>query len=65
MIDLETCGIITFILFIFAILFIRIFAVFVVAGAISTFMGLSGILWWCSAIVIFLLINAIISRLGE
>lgn len=63
MIDLEAYGIIGVIFLIIAIICIRILAVSVVAGAIATFLGLTGILWWCTAIVIFLVINAIISGL--
>ena len=61
--DLEACGVLGFIIFIIAIVLIRILAVIIVAGAISTYIGLTGILWWASAIVIFLVINAIISGL--
>ena len=63
MMDLEAYGILGYILFIIAIVFIRIFGVIVVAGAIATYIGLTGLLWWCATIVIFLLINAIISGL--
>ena len=43
----------------------RIITTFVVAGAIASYLGLTGILWWCSAIVIFLLINGLISALSK
>ena len=42
---------------------VAIIAVAVVAGAISSYVGLTGLLWWCATIVIFLVINAIISGL--
>ena len=61
MMDLEAYGVLGYILLIIAILFIRIFAVLVVAGAIATYIGLTGILWIATTIVIFLVINAIIS----
>ena len=63
MMDLEAYGILGYIIFIIAIVFIRIFAVLVVAGAIATYIGLTGILWFAATIVIFLLINALISGL--
>ena len=63
MMDLEAYGVLGYIIFIIAIICIRIIAVFVVAGAIATYIGVTGILWWASVIVIFLLINAIISGL--
>ena len=59
--DLEAYGILGIIGFIIVVVLIRIIAVIVVAGAIATYLGLSGLLWWCAAIVIFFVINAIIS----
>ena len=65
MMDLTAYGILGYIIFIIAIVLIRIIAVIVVAGAIATYLGLTGLLWWCTAIVIFLLINALISGLKD
>lgn len=65
MIDLEAYGVIGYILFIIAIIVVRIGVVIVVAGAIASYLGLTGILWWCSAIVIFLIINGLISALSK
>ncbi|WP_296875589.1 hypothetical protein [uncultured Methanobrevibacter sp.] len=65
MTDLTAYGILGYIALIIAIICIRILAVFVVAGAIATHIGLHGILWWASAIVIFLVINAVISGLSR
>lgn len=62
--DFEAYGILGYIIFIIAIVLIRIIAVLVVAGAIATYIGLTGLLWWCAAIVIFLLVNALISGLS-
>ena len=63
--DLEAYGAIGVILFIIAVIVIRIFVVIVVATAIATYLGLTGIVWWCTAIVIFLIINALISKLND
>ena len=63
--DLEAYGVIGFILFIIAVIVIRIFVVIVVATAIATYLGVTGIVWWCTAIVIFLIINALISKLND
>ena len=63
--DLEAYGVIGYILFIIAIIVVRIGVVIVVAGAIASYLGLTGILWWCSAIVIFLIINGLISALSK
>ena len=65
MLDLEAYGVIGYILFIIAIIVVRIGVVIVVAGAIASYLGLTGILWWCSAIVIFLIINGLISSLSK
>lgn len=65
MMDIKAYGILGYILFIIAIILIRILAVLVVAGAIATYMQLTGLLWFASVIVIFLLINAIISGLNR
>ena len=65
MMDIQAYGIIGYIIFIIAIICIRIFAVLVVAGAIATYIGLTGILWIATVIVIFLLINAVISGLSR
>ena len=61
MLDLEVYGIIGYIIFIIAIVLVRIFAVIIVAGAIASYIGLTGSLWWATAIVIFFVINALIS----
>lgn len=65
MMDLEAYGVIGYILFIIAIIVVRIGVVIIVAGAIASYLGLTGILWWCSAIVIFLIINGLISALSK
>ena len=65
MMNLEEYGLIGCILFIIAIIVIRIGVVIVVAGAIASYFGLTGILWWSSAIVIFLIINGVISALSK
>lgn len=65
MFDLEAYGVVGFILLIISIIVIRIGVVIVVAGATASYLGLTGILWWCSAIVIFLLINGLISALSK
>ncbi len=65
MTDLTAFSLLEYAALIIAIICIRILTVFVVAGAIATYIGLAGILWWASAIVIFLLINAVISGLSR
>jgi len=64
MLDLEAYGIIGYFLLIIGIILVRIIAVIIVAGVIATYIGLTGLLWWAAVIVIFLIINAIISGLS-
>lgn len=45
MTDLTAFGLLGYVALIIAIICIRILAVFVVAGAIATYIGLAGILW--------------------
>ena len=61
MLDLESYGIIGYFMLIIGIILVRIIAVLIVAAAIATYIGLTGLLWWAAAIVIFLIINALIS----
>ena len=63
MLDLQAYGIIGYFSLVITIILIRIIAVLVVAAAIATYFGLAGLLWWAATIVIFLVINAIISGL--
>ena len=58
-------GIVSIILIILFILFVEIVAVMIVAGAIATYLGVGGVLWWAVAIVVFLLINGLIMALGR
>jgi len=62
--DLEAYGIIGYFLLIIGIILVRIIAVIIVAGAIATYVGLSGFLWWAAVIVIFLFVNAVIRSLN-
>jgi len=64
MLDLEAYGIIGYFLLIIGIILVRIIAVIIVAGAIATYVGLSGFLWWAAVIVIFLFVNAVIRSLN-
>ena len=61
--DLQAYGILGYIVLIISIVLIRIVAVILVAGALATYIGLTGLMWWAAAIVIFFVINAIISGL--
>ena len=57
MIDISDLGIIVTVV---ALIFIRLVAVILVAGYIATGLGVTGVIWWAVAIVLFLLINGII-----
>lgn len=62
---LEDLGAVALLLLIIVILAVEFLVVAVAAGYIASLLGVSGILWWCIAIVIFLLINGILGALGR
>ena len=57
MIDISDLGIIITVV---VLILIRIVAVILVAGYIATALGVTGVIWWAVAIVLFLVINGII-----
>ena len=57
MIDISDLGIIVTVV---VLILIRLVAVILVAGYIATGLGVTGIVWWAVAIVLFLVINGII-----
>ena len=57
MIDISDLGAIVIIV---VLILIRIVAVILVAGYIATALGVTGVIWWAVAIVLFLVINGII-----
>lgn len=57
MIDISDLGIIVTVV---ALILIRLVAVILVAGYIATALGVTGVIWWAVAIVLFLVINGII-----
>lgn len=57
MIDISDLGIIVTVV---GLILIRLVAVILVAGYIATGLGVTGVIWWAVAIVLFLLINGII-----
>ena len=57
MIDVSDLGIIVTVV---VLILIRLVAVILVAGYIATGLGVTGIVWWAVAIVLFLVINGII-----
>ena len=61
MLDLEAYGIIGYIIFIIGIIIVRLIASIILACAIVNYIGLTGIVWWAAAIVIFFIINALMS----
>ena len=63
MMDIGAYGIIGYFLLVIGIIVIRIIAIVIVAGAIATYLGLNGLLWWTTVIVIFLILNSLISSL--
>ena len=57
MIDISDLGIIVTVV---VLILIRLVAVILVAGYIATVLGVTGVIWWAVAIVLFLVINGII-----
>lgn len=57
MIDISDLGIIVTVVI---LILIRLVAVILVAGYIATALGVTGVIWWAVAIVLFLVINGII-----
>lgn len=57
MIDISDLGAIVIIV---VLILIRLVAVILVAGYIATALGVTGVIWWAVAIVLFLVINGII-----
>lgn len=57
MIDISDLGIIVTVV---VLILIRLVAVILVAGYIATTLGVTGVIWWAVAIVLFLVINGII-----
>ena len=57
MIDISDLGIIVTVV---VLILIRLVAVILVAGYIATALGVTGVIWWAVAIILFLLINGII-----
>ena len=56
-------GIGAIIVIIFALLFVEVVAIVLIAGAITSWLGFSGLLWWVVAIGLFLIINGIIGAI--
>lgn len=61
--DIETVGLLGLLFLIVAIILVEVLVMAIVAGYVASLLGVSGILWWCIAIVIFLLINGILGAL--
>lgn len=60
MIDISDFGIIATVFVVFFLIIVEVVAVILVAGYIATCLGLTGVIWWAVAIVLFLVINGII-----
>ena len=58
-------GIAIIIALILLIVVVEVLVVCVVAGYIATLLGATGLVWWCIAIVVFILINSVIGALGS
>lgn len=61
--ELSDLGVFALLALIIVILVVEFAVVAIVAGFIASWFGVSGILWWAIAIVVFLLINGILGAL--
>lgn len=59
----EGLSVFAIVCLIVVILVVELVAVMLIAGAVASVLGFSGILWWAVAIVVFLMINAILGAL--
>ena len=58
--DIRDFGIIATVFVVFFLIIVEVVAVILVAGYIATALGVTGVIWWAVAIVLFLVINGII-----
>lgn len=63
--DWDVLGVIGLICLIIVILVVEFAIVWIVAGLIASYFALTGLNWWCVAILIFLLINAVFGALNR
>jgi len=63
--DWDVLGVIGLICLIAVILIVEFAIVWIVAGLIASMLGLTGLYWWCVAIVVFLFINAVFGALNR
>lgn len=61
--DLLDVGIILTIIFI--VICIELIVVWTVASYLATLLGANGFVWWCIAIVVFLLLNGVLGAIGR
>ena len=60
---IEEFGIVALLLFVIVILVVEVLVIAVVAGWVASCLSVTGMLWWCVAIFIFIFINAILGAL--
>lgn len=63
--DADVIGAMGLIGLIILVIVIELAVVMIVAGWIASLLGVSGILWWCVAIIVFLLINGVLGALSR
>ena len=56
-------GILAVVCLVILLLVVEIGAVMLVAGFVASYLGLTGVLWWAVALVVFLLINGVLGVL--
>jgi hypothetical protein len=63
--DTDLLGVATLITIVFIVICIEIIVVWTVASYLATLLGANGFVWWCIAIVVFLLLNGVLGAIGR
>jgi len=63
--DTDLLGVATLITIVFIVICIEIIVVWTVASYLATLLGASGFVWWCIAIVTFLIINGLLGAVAS
>ena len=63
--DTDLLGVATLITIIFIVICVEIIVVWTVASYLASMLGATGWIWWCIAIVTFLIINGLLGAVAS
>ena len=63
--DIFDYGIGIIILILIMVIVVEFFVVWTVSSYLATYLGATGIVWWCISIVAFMVINGLLGVLGR